>query len=645
MRRGKFKVRSKNSMGILVLIVFLALIPIIICLTELREQHFIFQMISQSIKEKQTGAGDVLGISILDTILSTISIAVSVWIGLNIYNVYKKEDIEKLLEQVEKSTEKMVYEGEKRKFLWSLEKGEYMYEICRYMCDQFETLEYIPMDVMKELTFFEKRIYWIYNAYENRRKKECISQAIKALEDVPQLRRRLDILEQPEYSVVSSYLNIRESDLLFYKNIVSSSPNKEEYLKSIEIYKGELEKINKNDKELCGYMQNTIGYTYKLLCEENTQQKEIDIQKANKWYHKLWKNIVRYSIFDLSSVTKIFTCIVVLQLIKEQIIKIDSKIGQLDKRFKYLQDVTIKDLLSFRVPLRTDDRIENALSYEDAEYLILNIKPDYTQSRLYTDMGAIVLSYVVESVTGTDLYNLVRKYILDPCDMKDTVLVIRPEDMGRVVSNNYERRIANNNYCVIRDISKGMVNDGKARKLEKWCPRLYGHAGLFSTAADMGKFASMMLSGNLLDSQFVNKIGVNHTGKKNEDGTFSQFHGLLCYSKNPVAKNSEVNHWLSGNAFALGGYTGNQLTIDYRNQLYIFMASNRCHNRITSVSGMDIVYEAGMTLEWPDGKRYICNKGYAFDRDESVINPAIELAMKWRFLEWLLGSESKVIRC
>lgn len=92
-------------------------------------------------------------------------------------------------------------------------------------------------------------------------------------------------------------------------------------------------------------------------------------------------------------------------------------------------------------------------------------------------------------------------------------------------------------YCVIRDIFKGMVNDGKARKLEKWCQRLYGHAGLFSTAADMGKFASMMLSGNLLDSQFVNK-------------------------------------------FALGGYTGNQLTIDYRNQLYIFMASNRCHNRI-----------------------------------------------------------------
>jgi len=58
-------------------------------------------MISQSIKEKQTGAGDVLGISILDTILSTISIAVSVWIGLNIYNVYKKEDIEKYVDSLQ----------------------------------------------------------------------------------------------------------------------------------------------------------------------------------------------------------------------------------------------------------------------------------------------------------------------------------------------------------------------------------------------------------------------------------------------------------------------------------------------------------------------------------------------------------------
>lgn len=217
--------------------------------------------------------------------------------------------------------------------------------------------------------------------------------------------------------------------------------------------------------------------------------------------------------------------------------------------------------------------------------------------------------------------------------------------LSKGMQDYFLREYGRETVLIPNGVNKPEVVEAKARKLEKWCPRLYGHAGLFSTAADMGKFASMMLSGNLLDSQFVNKIGVNHTGKKNEDGTFSQFHGLLCYSKNPVAKNSEVNHWLSGNAFALGGYTGNQLTIDYRNQLYIFMASNRCHNRITSVSGMDIVYEAGMTLEWPDGKRYICNKGYAFDRDESVINPAIELAMKWRFLEWLLGSESKVIRC
>ena len=56
MRRGKFKVRSKNSMGILVLIVFLALIPIIICLTELERTTFYFSD-DKSVNKGKTNRG------------------------------------------------------------------------------------------------------------------------------------------------------------------------------------------------------------------------------------------------------------------------------------------------------------------------------------------------------------------------------------------------------------------------------------------------------------------------------------------------------------------------------------------------------------------------------------------------------------
>jgi hypothetical protein len=112
----------------------------------------------------------------------------------------------------------------------------------------------------------------------------------------------------------------------------------------------------------------------------------------------------------------------------------------------------------------------------------------------------------------------------------------------------------------------------------------------------------------------------------------------MCYSKNPVERDSEVNHFLSGSAFALGGYTGNQLTIDNTNQVFIFMASNRCHNRVTSIIGEDCQNACGKDgyVEWNDGNKYLYNKDYVYERDPYVIEPAIKLALQYRFLECLI---------
>lgn len=342
------------------------------------------------------------------------------------------------------------------------------------------------------------------------------------------------------------------------------------------------------------------------------------------------------SIFDMSSVTKLFTCIVLLKLIDEKKIKLTDKISDLDSRFINLLGVTVEDLLTFRIPIKTSDRIENAKTYNDAQNLIFSMTPDLTQTRLYTDMGAIVLGYVIETISGNTLYELVEKYILGPCAMEDTVFEIASEKMNRVVSNNFERKLINESYLVERDVLRGVVHDGKARKLEQWERKLYGHAGLFSTGEDMSKLAQGLITGKILDFHWLEKIGINRTGKRMPTGEFSQFHGYLCYSKNPIEENSEVNHWLSGNAFALGGYTGNQITIDYLNQVYVFMASNRCHNRVTTVTGEKAKFSGSEYVEWNDGKRYLCNRRYAYERDESVIRPAVELALQYRFLEYLM---------
>ena len=168
-----------------------------------------------------------------------------------------------------------------------------------------------------------------------------------------------------------------------------------------------------------------------------------------------------------------------------------------------------------------------------------------------------------------------------------------------------------------------------------------GHAGLFSTAGDMAKLAIALMEEKVLSIENLKKIGINRTGKMIGENDVTQFHGYLCYSKNPIEMNSEVNHFLSGNAFALGGYTGNQLTIDIENGVYVFFASNRCHNRVTNITGAsEEDYVQNGYVKWKGGKSYKYNKKYAYDRDDCVMKPAVKLALKYKCLEYILGEST-----
>ena len=75
------------------------------------------------------------------------------------------------------------------------------------------------------------------------------------------------------------------------------------------------------------------------------------------------------SIFDLASVTKLFTCIAVLQLMERGKLRLDRTLGSIDKRFSRIPDVTIEDLLCFRAQLQTTARMDAASSADEAEKL------------------------------------------------------------------------------------------------------------------------------------------------------------------------------------------------------------------------------------------------------------------------------------
>lgn len=93
--------------------------------------------------------------------------------------------------------------------------------------------------------------------------------------------------------------------------------------------------------------------------------------------------------------------------------------------------------------------------------------------------------------------------------------------------------------------------------------------------------------------------------------------------KNPDRRNSEVSHYLSDYAFALGGFTGGILEIDPVNEVFVCMLSNRCHNRITNIDSSESISISD------NGKDFMCNKDYVYERD-AIVEEAVKLALKMK---------------
>lgn len=350
------------------------------------------------------------------------------------------------------------------------------------------------------------------------------------------------------------------------------------------------------------------------------------------------------TIFDLASITKLFTSLSVLKLVQNGIINLSDDVIKYAPEFKNLKGITIFDLISFKIPLQTNSRIDKANSKEEAEKILFDIEisKNNDNKNPYTDMGAMILKYVIEHATGMNYYDFIDENILKKLDMNDTHVVIPKMKLDRVASTNFDGKIyRDGNFSINTTVSKGTVYDPKAQIMGQKEGILSGHAGLFSTASDMSKLSKGIISGKVIDEKFVEMMAKNRTGKKYiEDGKekYIQYLGFLCYSKNPILANSELFHAMSGKSFASAGWTGTQLTVDPINQLYFFMASNRSHNRMTFIDAtkkdkIEVDKNGKRTIILPNGDIKIDATRFAWDRDEVVVHPVLKLSIQYKMLE------------
>jgi CubicO group peptidase (beta-lactamase class C family) len=112
------------------------------------------------------------------------------------------------------------------------------------------------------------------------------------------------------------------------------------------------------------------------------------------------------TLYDLASLTKLFTLISVMQLLEKGQISLSDPMGSVDPRFSQLQKTSLRDILCYEAVLKTPQRIHHQPNRPSAleQVFATGINP-VEPARLYSDMNALVLKYVVEAVSGLPFYD------------------------------------------------------------------------------------------------------------------------------------------------------------------------------------------------------------------------------------------------
>ena len=192
----------------------------------------------------------------------------------------------------------------------------------------------------------------------------------------------------------------------------------------------------------------------------------------NEYYYPIGRvNYTKDTIFDIASMSKLYTEFMLFAFLEEYHLSLDTKVKELTERYTSIQNMTIMDLLSFKSAYRTKIDIRDCTNINDA---IEALRTVYTLEEkegyyLYTDLPIMILTDLMEMYSGNSYKELFDKYIVHTYRLNDTYLEI---DSDRYVT-----------------VNKGMCNDPKANIMGGY----YGHAGVKTTCKDFMKFLSCAL--------------------------------------------------------------------------------------------------------------------------------------------------------
>jgi CubicO group peptidase (beta-lactamase class C family) len=308
------------------------------------------------------------------------------------------------------------------------------------------------------------------------------------------------------------------------------------------------------------------------------------------------------TIYDLASLTKpLITGFLCARYVEDQALSLDDAVSRYLTEFDRSDKsaITIRQLLTHTsglpawrpLYLLADDR-DATLAAIAGEQLQ---SPPGTQVT-YSDLGFIVLGFLLQRLNGSNLDALAGQKIFAPLGLTRTFF--KPAQAARTGiaacenGNAYERQMCERDfpskpYAKWREGTVwGEVHDGNAYFLGGTA----GHAGLFSTANETLTIANQFVAeqSSLLKPDTCELFRQNMTAGLNEARSFAW--------QLAAAKDSTAGASLPPDAFGHTGFTGTSCWIDGKAQRVFILLTNRTHARTLPFANINSVRRQFHTL-------------------------------------------------
>lgn len=285
------------------------------------------------------------------------------------------------------------------------------------------------------------------------------------------------------------------------------------------------------------------------------------------------------AIFDLASLTKpLATALAVSQLVKAGRVSLDTLLGEVIPAVLKTPkaDISIDMLLRHTSGLPAHREFflsmvkENQVQRQVLRNLIvqepLEAQPGYQE--VYSDLGYMFLSWVVETISGQRLDRFVQGKIYAPLGIRDLFFVNLNKGPLETKSVETDRLVSTQTCPWRKKTLTGEVEDDNA-----WAAGgIEGHAGLFGDAAAIHTLCGEILAAACQGSPLVLDPGVLATFVRKDRGR-----DYVAGFDTPSKLNSSAGRFFAAGSLGHLGFTGTSFWINPQSGLIVILLTNRVH--------------------------------------------------------------------